>query len=725
MSLATTSVTGTSVTDAPVSVPVPTSSGVYAGIPGFPVHNSYTRCLLPLLDALGWRGNHTHLIEALPHFPRDMTLVDLLNTLANLRFEGRTTPARLDSLDVRLLPCLFVPHGGGPKILLSCEGDNLLVFDGETGEYVRLPRRRLAGTVVLFRTVGGPQSILRPQPNWFRSVLARFRPVFVQVAVISLAVACLSMIAPLFVKAIYDDILVSRSTETLAWVGAGMLFFVLADTGFRVLRSYLFTYVSVRLGNIIGNEVVRRLLFLPPAFTEMSNMGSQVSRIKDFETVREFFAGPAAVALADLPFLVILMGALAAIGGRLVVVPVAAVALFALFAAVFLPLIRRINGLNAQTTSERQAFVVEMLANLRAIKQVGATGLWHERYQRLSAEAVFGAVSLARMTAAINAFSQTLVMGTGLATAAVGVPAVLSGSLSIGALATSMMLVSRVVAPLSMGFGVLTQIGRIGKSVAQVDRLMNMPLETRADSATASAARRFKGRVVFSGVSLRYSADAPPALLGVDLDAAPGETVAVVGHDGAGKTTILKLILGLYTPQAGRVILDRTNVRQFDPVVLRGQIGYVPKTSDFFRGTFAQNLLLANPAASEAELHRAAERAHVLDAILALPQGFETRIGDHGAAQLSQSLRKRLSFARAFLRSSRLLLIDEPENGLAGEEGAILETLADLKGQTTVILATHSPEFLRLADRVLWLENGRVRMWGEAAAVVDAYRTGA
>ena len=684
--------------------------------------NELARCLVPLLDALGWRGDQARLFEAMPHLPEQMSVIDLLNTLANLKFEGREDSGRLDEIDRRLFPCLFLQEGGGAMVLVAVSDENILVFDGEAGENRQIDKAPTAGRLVLFKPIDrSARSLLKQQPDWFRQVLMRFRKVLFHAVAVSFAISVLTMISPIFVGFIYDGALISGSPKALMYLGIGMLFFVLADAGFRLLRSHLFLFVSARLGNIIGNEVFRRLLFLPPAFTETANVGAQIARLKDFETVRNFFSGPAFVALFELPFMAILLVAVALIGGWIVLVPIFAMLIFAACGVALLPEVRRSNAASAQSGSDKQAFTLEMLANMRPLKYTGATDRWFDRYRSLSATAAVDQYASSRITAVVNAVSYALVMMSGMVTLVIGVYQVIDGKMSIGALVACMMLVWRILAPLGVGFSIFTQIGRIAKSVDQVNRLMNIPLENRQGSNLA-AAHHLVGRVAFSDVSIRYSSDAPPSLLGISFSVKPGETIAIVGHDGAGKTTILKLILGLYTPQAGRVLLDHVNARQLDPVSLRTSIAYAPKTDYLFYGTLRQNLQFANYSADERDIQLAASRAGLLQDVCRLQEGFDTRVKNVNLMQFSGSFQKRLSLARVFLRNSRLVLLDEPESALsAGEISAVIAALAESKGTATTIIATHDPSFFCLADKILWLENGRVKLWGPTAEVAPLY----
>ena len=208
-------------------------------------------------------------------------------------------------------------------------------------------------------------------------------------------------------------------------------------------------------------------------------------------------------------------------------------------------------------------------------------------------------------------------------------------------------------------------------------------------------------------------------MLGVDLRAEPGELVAITGPNGAGKSTLLKLVAGLYQCQAGAVLIDGMDLRQIDPGELRSAIASVPQSCDLFHGTIAQNLRLANPTASDKALISAAHNAMILEEILALPGGFETRLTDRLQRQLSNGFKQGLMLARAYVKDSLIYLLDEPGNHLdEGGDRALMDQLETLRGHATVFIVTHRPSHLRMADRVVVMEAGRIVLNGPPGEVL-------
>ena len=246
-----------------------------------------------------------------------------------------------------------------------------------------------------------------------------------------------------------------------------------------------------------------------------------------------------------------------------------------------------------------------------------------------------------------------------------------------------------------------------------------MSLTTEREmTAKTKPVTRFDGRVSFSRVSFRYTAEGDPALVGTSFTVEPGEVCVIAGANASGKSTVFKLLIGLYQPQAGSIAIDNHDIRQLDPIELRQAIAYSPQSVDLFHGTIAQNLRLANSVATEEELHWAADKAGVLDTILALPDGFDTRLGDGRSAQMSGSLTQSLSLARAYIKRSPIMLFDEPVTGLDFEgDQQFVRVVEEMRGTSTVFIISHRPGHFKLADKILLFEDGYLRLAGPADEV--------
>lgn len=687
-----------------------------------------SNCLLPLLAALNWRGDKRHIAEALPHFTNSLDITSMRNILATLHYQSRPVKLKLSGIDQRLFPCLYLPENGDAMILLGYEPEGIRIFDG--GENVEriMPRGSTAGGTAFFFSVVDADDLQSTQSKvgWFRAVSERFRSLVYQTLGITFVLNVLALVTPLFVMAVYDKVVATGSLPTLAFFAFGVGIAIVCDLILRMIRSKIMAFIGARLDNIVGIAIFHKILFLPPAFTERATIGAQVARIKDFETIRDFFTGPMAMVLFELPFVFIFIITIAVLAGPVVFVSMIMMACFLILGLIISPLLRHSVGRAARASSKKQELIVETLSGMRAVKYCGAEDKWMERFREYSASAALNSFYTAQLSALMQTISHVLMISAGLGTIIFGVFRVMNGDMTVGGLVASMILVWRVLAPLQTGFVSLTRLTQVKSSISQINNLMNIKGE-RDQHAIVNPIKQIEGFVTFARVSIRYSPDSDPALVGISFELEPGEVICIVGGNGSGKSTVLKLLAGMYAPQAGSIRIDNMDIRQMDTVELRHAVAYVPQTVQFFYGTIAQNLRLAHPTATIEDLYRACEMADVLDDVLALSQGsgkwkregFEVRIGDSSSGQMPTNLLQRLNLARGYLKRSPIMLFDEPGNGLDfASDQAFMKTVDKMRGETTILMVTHRPSHLRLADKILWLEYGNVRAFGPAEEVL-------
>lgn len=684
-------------------------------IGGFSAASDFAACLLPLLKALKWKGNPRHIAESLPYFANDLDLTGFRNVMATLNYTSRPEPTLLGAIDPRLLPCLFLPKDGAALVVTAIdETGRIEVFDGSESLTKHVDDPLMKGVAYFFSVISADAAA---PGQWFKSVINRFRPLFWQAFFVTFLLNVLALTTPLFVMAIYDKVLGSGSKTMLMALGIGAFVAMAADAILRSVRARILAFIGGRLDNVMGINILQHLLGLSPGFTERASIGAQIARLKDFESVREFFTGPLATMMMELPFALFFFVVIFALGGVLALVPIVGTICFGILTWLVMPRVREIVAGAGRAGSKRQEFLIEILGKVRALKLTAGERTFMDRYRDMSARAAAGGFKNSMYTTLISTVGNIIVVGSGMATIAVGVLGVIDGTMTMGSLIAAMMLVWRTLTPLQTVISLIQRIETVRGSIRQIDGLMSLRPE-RDPRAMVAPLKNLKGKVEFSRVSLRYSNDTDPALVGVSFEVPPGEVVAITGRNGSGKSTILKLMLGLYQPQAGSVRVDNTDIRQLDPIELRHAIAYVPQTCNLFFGTIAQNLRLAHPTATESDIRWACEMADVWDEIMSLPKGLETRVGDGTSEHMSTSFVQKLSLTRGYLKRSPIMMFDEPVNGLDFEgDRNFLQAIEYFRGQSTILMVTHRPSHLKIADRILVFEAGYLRLAGPADEV--------
>lgn len=682
------------------------------------VLNSFARpgdlalCLTELLRALGWRGDPRDVAESLPYFEEVLDLSGLLNCMAQLGYRSGASELALNQLDRRLLPCLFLPREGAALVLLSREGDTFRVFDSGAQSVREAGDAGLRGEALFFFKADEEPTAQR---GWVYRVLARLRPLVGHAMLAALIYGLVVLPVPLFVMVVYGFVMPSGSLLNLASLTAGAVVALAVGGFFVVHRARILSYIAGRIDYLFGTAVFKQILALPPSMSESAAIGAQMARLSSFESIRDLFTGPVASTLLEAPALLVFVVALGIVNpAGLLAVGVTIVLYAGLYAACASAVDRNVAEL-ARRTTRRHEFLVETIGKLRAIREFGGEHTWMRRFGEISSAATMAGYRVGKISAGLATSGYLLTMLGVLSVMVASIVFAAEGVYGIGTVIASMMLAWRIVGPVQTAFVNLTRIDRVRNAAGQIDRLMALRSERPPASASA-ATRVFRGRIELERVSFRYSLETDPALVGVTFTIEPGTMVAVTGPNGGGKSTLLKLLAGLYQPQAGSVRLDEMDLRQIDPVELRRAIGYVPQDCSLFRGTIAQNLRLVRPAVTDDELTRALALAGALNDVALLPEGIHTRIGDGATERLSASLRQKLSLARAYLTRAPVLLLDEPANTLDMDgDRWFVEAIRKLKGHCTIFLVTHRPSHIRLADLAVVLQGGYVRLVGAPA----------
>lgn len=677
-------------------------------------------CLLPLLRAIGWQENERELMEAMPHAESSMDLSGLCSTMEHLGLLSRSFISSLEKIDQRLMPCLLVPVNDSAKVVLERLPDGQLrCFDGEIGSETVIAPNSVKSEFYVFRERELLDMGTRYEIKFFGDLLRRFRKHIFLAFWFTVANTVFALAPPLFVKSIYDRVLPTGDITMASYLAIGVFMSLVLDFQVRHLKGRLIAHLGGRIDYLIGTNVFRRVINLPSSSTGNVSVSRQVGRLRNFDSLRNFFTGPLAIIAFEMPANIVMVVAISIINPWALLVILISIMCYGLLALGTRNLSQRAITRSSRAVSERAEFLDETITQMRTIRSAGCRDIWVERYRALSGKASMSAFRENQLHARISGAAQMMSTLTGFSVLALSAVHAVNGSLSAGSMVATVMLVWRLTGPMQNFFVAVISMSKIRTSMQQIENLMRLP--TESDSGVQQTIRpESQGAISFSRVSMRYLNDSDPALLGVTFSVAPGQVVVITGPNGSGKSSILRLLTRSYLPQAGTVRLDNIDIRQLTPADLRARISYMPQNCDIFYGTVMQNLRLVYPAATNDEIVWAADMAGMLDDIAAMPNGFQTRISNSQSNQLPIGFRQRLALARAVLKPAPIVILDEPGNGMddAGEV-ALARCIEWLRGRSTLLMVSHRPAHMRMADVTIVMEDGSIALMGPFDSIKD------
>ena len=631
-----------------------------------------------------------------------------------------------------------------PAVLLLVDGRAcvLAAIDRERGEAtVLLPETGLGESRLalaeLERLYSGHALFARPrfrqdghlehgvaseQRNWFWGTLFRSWRIYRDVLLASLMINLFGLTGPFFTMIVYDRVIPNLAFETL-WVlalGIGTVYgFSLVLRG---LRGYFVDEAGKKANLRISAALLEKVLGLRLEVRPKS-IGGFSKNLQQFEAVRDFITSFSITALIDLPFMLLGLAAIWYLGGSIVYIHLTAILIMGLFAlAVQAPLKKAVERSFA-ASAQKNAILVEGLSGIETIKMLRA----ESQIQRAWEEAVSYIAtwsSRSRLfSTSVTHFSDFIMNLTVVGVLIAGVYRISEGQLSQGGIIALMILSRQAIAPMSQVVSLATRFHRAKAALGTLDAIMELPVERPADKSFLHRSE-CRGRLGFAQVDFQYPGQSGLALRQITLTIEPGEKVAIIGPIGSGKTTLGKLLLGLYEPTGGMVCLDDTDIRQIDPAELRRFIGYVPQDITLFRGTIRENIILGSPEVEDERILRAAELAGVSQFAGKHPKGFDMEIGEQGRG-LSGGQRQSVAMARALLHDPPILILDEPSSSMDNRTETRMKTnLKNLLAGKTLVLITHRGSLLDLVERIIIIDNGAVVADGPRDQVLSAMKSG-
>lgn len=562
----------------------------------------------------------------------------------------------------------------------------------------------------------------RHQGHWFWSALRANSALYRDVLVAAFFINLFALALPLFAMNVYDRVVPNQALETLWMLASGMAVVLIADLLLRTMRGYFLDLAGKRVDLSLSARLMEQILGLKLAH-QPGSVGAFAANVRAYEAVRDFTTSASLTALIDLPFTLVFVLVIGWIAPSMVIPLLVGISVILVVALITQYKMRTLSETLHSASAERNSVLIESLVGLSTLKVLNAEGQMQRRWEQSAAFLDRVAVKL-RLLASGNLnvalWAQQLV---NVSIIVLGVYLITAGQLTLGGLIAATMLSNRAMAPVGQVAGLLTQYHNARTALNALNDVMAQPVERPADKRF-SATDGIAGAVSFQHLSFTYPSRETVALSDINIVIEPGERVAILGRVGSGKTTLSRLLLGLYEPEKGAVLIDSVDLRQLDPAVIREHIGYVAQDVTLFNGSLRDNLMMAAPQATQAELDSAIAFADLSDFVHRHPQGYEMNVGERGEA-LSGGQRKAVALARAILRSPAVLLLDEVTGSMDHQsEATILRNLKALGRDKTLLFTTHRTAMLELAERIIVLDSGQVVADGPRDKVMDALSKG-
>jgi ABC-type bacteriocin/lantibiotic exporter with double-glycine peptidase domain len=677
-------------------------------------------CLAPTLALFGWVGEGRRIREALPHFDRVESIAALRLVLTLLGYGTSQRSARQSEIANEAMPCLFSSDGSDVMLIVERHSDGtLLVFDGSSASWKKIVPTNQLGSVFIVWNPAGKEEVIEDGKSWLFSAIKRFKPAIAAMLAFSFLGNLAALTLPIFVIFVYDIGIGTRSTNTVIMLALGAGIVIATNLALRSIRARTMAYFGARIDSLISMKSFEVILNMPVSMIESAPIGTQVSRLKQYESMRDFFTGTLASSIVDIPFIFIFILAIAIWGGHLVWVPISLIAVYAALAAVTIPITRSYVREISSAKQRRHLLLQELFSKRRAIRALSAEEIWIARHQYLSCLVSRLGHRARRFNNIQQYFGEMLVSVAGIATLGLGALHVSNGSMTSGALIGTMALIWRVLAPVQSTYLSLPRIEQAMQTFKQIDRLVKIPSERHAH-AQRSFFRHFKGKISTQRLAFRHAQRPEAVLRNIQLEIKPGEMVAITGASGVGKTTLLRVMAGLYPPTFGSVLVDDMDLRQIDPAEWRSQIAFLPETANFFYGSLAQNVRLSRPDASDADVMRALTEMGLESEERLAAGGIDKRLTAADFESFPDALKQRMALARCFIKDAPIFMLDNPAASLdTFSERHLLKKFAALKGRATVLFTTFRPSHMRLADRVIVLKDGQIALDGPPDKVLE------
>ncbi|WP_281560656.1 type I secretion system permease/ATPase [Thalassomonas sp. RHCl1] len=608
------------------------------------------------------------------------------------------------------LPLVYRDKSGKFALLVKLSQEHALVqfTDKPTPSQLSLEalQQSWGGEVI---TLAGPA--MRFDVSWFIPEFIRHRKLFSQVILFSLMLQLLALITPLFFQVVMDKVLVHQALATLDVLVMVLIAVGIFEVVLKGLREYIFVHTSSRIDIGLGIKLFRHLLGLPLTYFKQRQIGAIITRVQELDSIRDFLTGSMLTLTVDVVFTLVFFAVMYWLSPLLTLLVLATLPLYFLVAKYSTkPLQEKIER-QFQTSAANSAFLNETVSSSETLKSLAIEPKMQRRWEAQTQEMVQAGFNTQVIN---NQISQTVTLLQKLTSVGViwiGANMVMSLEMTIGQLIAFNMMVSHVLQPIAKLIDLWQQFVQTRVAVDKLGDMLNLPVEQEQGKRVPEVPLR--GDIHFHNLGFSYQADgSEPVIQYLNLTVHPGESIGIVGPSGSGKSTLTRLLMKLYTPQQGIILLDGMPMDNLDPHYLRSQIGVVLQENYLYNRSVRDNIALKSPTASLDEVIKMAKLAGAHDFILRLPLGYDTLLSE-GGESLSGGQRQRIAIARALMGNPKLLILDEATSALDDESQSLIQAnMSEICRGRTVITVAHRLSTVKHCDRIITLERGQITETG-------------
>lgn len=698
------------------------------------VIDSLLACLLVICRINGVAITKDALTAGLPLEDGCITPALVKRAVARAKMVSNILKKPLNSIRAEFMPSILLLKDEEACVLLGWDADkqNASVIFPELGDAeIKVPLQDLEQRYSGYAIVIKPKfSFDKRAPavgkvhlkHWFWGTLAENTYIYRDIMLAAFLINIFALAMPIFTMNVYDRIVPNRSVETLWVLVVGVALVVFADFTLRTIRGYFLDWASHRVDIKLTGRIMEQVLGTQLEHRSNS-VGSFASNLRSFETVRDFITSATITTLIDIPFALIFIAVMAWIALPMLV-PVIVGAIVMLFYSFSVQTkMHELSETMFRAGAIRNATLIETLVGLETVKALGIEGSMQRKWEKSASFLTEVGGKLKLLSASVNNGSNAIQQLVNVALVLLGVYLVVEGDLTMGGLIACTMLASRALAPIAQSAGLMTQYHNASTSLASLEEIMSKPVE-RPDDSSFLSRPAFMGDIEFREVSFSYPGTDVDALKNVSFKINAGDHVAILGRMGSGKTTLHKLILGLYRPTSGAILIDGIDSRQIDPAELRRSIGYVQQDTQLFYGSMRENIAITAPHAEDMQVLEAARIGGIDEFVNMHPKGFDMPVGERGET-LSGGQRQGVGIARAVITNPNILLLDEPTSAMdhSGEE-LVKKRFVEVAAGKTLVVITHRSSLFDLVNRIIVIDGGKVVADGNKEQVIDALRTG-